>query len=93
MRTQVFAVFDSVARVHAQPFCFAEEGQACRAFAAAANDPSTNIGQNPNDYTLFHIGYFDDNTALLEALEQPVSLGLAATYVRPDVVQSPGGTD
>lgn len=79
MRVKVFAVYDSVARVFAQPFCFLEEGQACRAFANSAADQNTNIGMHPNDFTLFHIGFFDDNTGEVESIK-PVSLGLAATF-------------
>lgn len=86
MRLRIFAIFDSKARAFQVPWALPEVGQAVRMFSNAANDGSTGIGANPEDYTLFEIGSFDDEFGTVEGLTHHVNHGLAATYVRPSTL-------
>lgn len=77
---QVFAVYDSKAKAYAQPFFQHSVPIAQRAFGAAVNDPALLLCKYPEDYTLFHIGTYDDEIAQLHCFPEHTNLGLAVTY-------------
>lgn len=87
MNLETFSVYDSKAKAYLPPFFLHNTGMATRIFQNCANDPTHTFGANPGDYTLFHIGSFDDNTGTLEALKTPISLGLAQEF--KDATQVP----
>lgn len=80
MMTKVFSVYDSKARVFSTPFFALTEGVAIRMFVAGVNDPTTQLCKNPEDFTLFCVGTFDDDIGVLKSLEHNVNLGLAANF-------------
>lgn len=61
MKHQLFSVYDSKAKAYMPPFVMHENAMAVRVFADCINDTSHAFGKNPQDYTLFNIGEFDDN--------------------------------
>lgn len=77
---QVFAVFDSKARCFAIPFFMKHEDLAVRAFSTACNDPQLDLFRHAEDFSLFHLGTFDDERAVFKSFDHPVNLGLAATF-------------
>lgn len=79
MKLQTYAIYDSVAKVFSQPFTAANNAVATRMFSNTASDPSTNIFKNPTDYSLHHIGEYDDEVGVLSSVAQ-TNLGLAAQY-------------
>lgn len=84
MIVQVFAVRDSKAALFSQPWFSVSVASAVRAFTDAVNDGKGDFGKHPDDYTLFHIGTFDDQGGVVAPLEHgPMSLGLAAQFVLP----------
>lgn len=74
------AVFDSKGGAHSTPFFSQTLGSATRSFADAANTPDHPLCKNPADYTLFHLGTWDDETAVFTPLPEHKNLGLAANY-------------
>lgn len=80
MRTNCFSVYDSKARVFSTPFFALTKEVALRIFMEGANDPQLQLCKHAEDFTLFHIGVFDDEQGMLEALEHNVNLGLAANF-------------
>lgn len=62
MRTQCFGVFDKKGGVYATPFFCIREGAAIRSFQDIANNPETTVYRHPEDYELFHLGDFDDES-------------------------------
>lgn len=68
MKLKVFSVFDSAARAFLPPFFMPESGQAHRAFVDGVNSNDHPWGKHPEDYALYHIGFFDDDTAKLESI-------------------------
>lgn len=88
MKVNVYAVFDSKACVFQAPFTFSTDGQALRAFENAARSEGTAVGQNPEDYSLFRIGRFDDASGMLEP-DNPENMGLAAAMLKENY----GGTE
>ncbi len=81
MKVLVFAVFDAAAEAFLTPMFFDTKGMAVRAFSIACNSEDHMFAKHADDYTLFHIGFFDPVKGFLTALETPDSLGLALQYV------------
>jgi hypothetical protein len=65
MLVQVFTVYDSKAKAYLQPFFVPNEEVAKRAIKDIMRDELHNFSQNANDYSLWHIGEFNDQNGLL----------------------------
>lgn len=79
MLLHAYCVFDSKAEAYMAPFFFQTNGQAIRAFSDLANNKSSTVAQHPEDFTLFSIGFFNDEDGSLEP-EVHHSLGTAIEY-------------
>jgi len=84
MIVNVYAVFDSVAKIYLPPWVQANDGLACRSFVHAVNDRSNQLGQFPADFSLYRVGTFDDQTGVLEAEVPPHALGSGVHYVQDE---------
>lgn len=78
MILQIFAVYDSKADAYLQPFFMPSKGQAMRSFQDLSNEPKTQFNKHPEDFTLFHIGEFDDMDATIKTLDAKIPLALAS---------------
>ncbi len=78
----VYTIYDSKANAYLHPFCTLTRPLALRIFATAAQDPTQEISRWPDDFTLFEIGSFDDNTGTITNHDAKVSLGLANQFQR-----------
>lgn len=87
----VFSIYDSAAGYYKEPFCCNNKGIALREFADACNNPQTFLGKHPADYTLFHIGNFDDLTGFFEQFNTHISLGKAIEFVKSSVAEPRDG--
>ena len=88
MITMMFSVFDSKAAVFGTPFFMQREAAAIRAFSDLANDPQTMVGKHPEDFALFHVGDFDDDTAGFNSVK-PRNLVTAASMVKATIPFTP----
>lgn len=70
---QVCSFFDSRLRVYSRPFFVPDLATIPRVVKDVMNQDS-DISRHPEDFALFHIGFFCDQTADLEPLEAPVCL-------------------
>lgn len=77
MTLKIFAIYDAKTEAYHQPFFLQTKGQAIRAFSDAANDPKTEFSRHPEDYTLFEIGEYDDQTGSVHNLTVNLALGSA----------------
>lgn len=82
MKMKFFTVYDSQSEAYLPPFTMQTKGAAIRAFSDSVNDTSTQFYKHPQDYTLFEIGEYDDQTATLRPYEAKISLGLAKEFQR-----------
>lgn len=80
MMQKIFTVYDSKLEAYMQPFFMSSKGQAIRAFTDTVNDPSTQFNKHPEDFTLFEIGEYDDQSGKVQNLPTPNALGLALEY-------------
>ena len=71
MKLEIYAVHDTIAQAFLSPFFMQNEGLATRDFIDAANRPESRIYNHPQDFTLYHIGYWDDNSAEFELNHTP----------------------
>jgi hypothetical protein len=85
MQKQIFSVFDSKSKVFSTPFFSHNINTALRDFAHASNDKSTDLYRYSTDYTLFHIGSFDEDSGIINSFN-PVSLGLAVSFINQEVI-------
>lgn len=85
----MLSVFDSKARAYARPFFVAHNDVGIRAFKAQANNPETEMYAGPEDFSLWHLGTFNDVNAHMELRQQPESIAFAAN-LKEGHVQSKG---
>ena len=76
MKFNFYAVYDSATCAYMRPFAFQTDGQALRGFADEAVRADSEISKHPEDYSLYRIASFDDNTGKMEGCE-PKCLGRA----------------
>lgn len=81
MKNQIFTIFDQKANAYLTPFFLPTIEMAQRTFGDCANDTEHAFGKHPSDYTLMHIGSFEDATANFELNEPYISLGSALEYL------------
>lgn len=77
MILRVFTVYDSAAEAYLPPFYSKALGEALRSFIDTCADPEHSFYKHPNDYTLFHIGEFDDSNCTFELNTSPIAIGHA----------------
>lgn len=65
MKLFVYAVHDVKAGTFMTPFFMQSNGAAIRSFFDAVKDTNHPISKHPEDYTLFHVGTWDDDSGQL----------------------------
>jgi hypothetical protein len=81
MKLYTFSVMDLKAETFMPPFFMHNEKLAERAFGDAANEGEHMFSKHPEDYALYCIGTWDDDTGQFENYQTPKSLGIAAQYI------------
>lgn len=72
----VIAMRDRVAQIYGQPVFVGNVASAIRSFGDQINDPQSQVSKHPNDYDLFELGSFDDESGRFTNLDQPRQLAL-----------------
>lgn len=81
----IYCIYDSKAEAYMSPWFVDKDGQALREFQDAVQNRDTPFNKHPEDYTLFKIGTYDQNTGKLSSLDTPVSMGVGIEYVNADL--------
>lgn len=81
MKYEVFTVYDVKAEAYLLPFFMQNSNMAIRSFNDSLNNPETPFNRHPQDYTLFHIGYYSDRDGIMESIT-PVSLGNGLEHLK-----------
>lgn len=82
MKFKLFAIYDDKVQAYTVPFAKPTVGSGIRTFDDLVNNPESDIGRHPEDYTLFLIGEYDDQTAQVTMKEPTSSLGNGRQMVR-----------
>jgi len=72
---KIYSIYDSKAEAYLQPFFSPNNAVAIRNFQNVLQDPNSNINRWPEDFTLFAIGTWDEDTGQITPAEQIKSLG------------------
>lgn len=84
MKTEVFTVYDSAARLYLEPF-FAETVEvALRMFRVLVNKEGHSFNRWPQDYVLFHVGSYNAEVGELFPMT-PHSIAVGITCVESKV--------
>jgi hypothetical protein len=83
MKLKIFTIFDSAASAFKQPFFMHNNGIAIRAFSDLVNsdDQNVEIAKHPEQFTLFHIGEYDDSTGSIVPLDTPISVSTGVELI------------
>lgn len=79
MKMVVCSIFDQAAKAYGRPIFVTVVGMAIRAFQDEVNNEKSPMYKHPDQYVLFEIGTFDDNTGEMTSIV-PVSLGNGMQY-------------
>jgi hypothetical protein len=83
MKQQIYSIHDSKAEAFLPPFFLNNKHLAIRAFTDGINDPNTSLYKHPEDYSLFHLGEFDDDTgSIVPITPVNVTIGMAVATPR-----------
>lgn len=85
MITQVCALFDKKALAFKTPFFVTRLEMATRALSQAVNKPSqgqenSEVATFPEDFALYHLGTFNDETAQMTLHNQPIIVVEALSF-------------
>lgn len=64
-----FSVHDKAVGAFLPVFFARSKGEAIRSFAAASTQQDHQFAKNAGDYTLYHVGQFDDVSGALEPVD------------------------
>ena len=78
MKLVLCSVKDRAADAYGRPMFVPSVGVAIRSFSDEVNrkDPDNQLNNHPDDFDLYELGEFDDNTGLFALHEQPKLLSL-----------------
>lgn len=71
MKTKITAVYDQKSKLFMFAAFTRTSADATRAFTQAVNDKDTMLSRNPEDFQLYELGSFDDETGKVESLDRP----------------------
>jgi len=69
MKLRMYTLFDSKALIFNAPFFTSNHGVARRMCADLVADTNTTVGRHPNDYVLYCLGAYDDNSGKFDIFE------------------------
>ncbi len=79
MIQNAYSIKDAKANAFSAPFFSINDQVAQRSFEQAKNDPNTTINQSPQDFSLYRLATFDDQSGELHPEKQPYYLSTATT--------------
>lgn len=71
MELKVYSIRDSKGEIYHQPFFNKTNGEAVRNFTELVKDGKSMISKYPQDYDLYFLGHYDDQTGKLVAEPTP----------------------
>lgn len=71
MKTGLYAVYDTKGSFYFPPFCAGNDELAIRSILTMVLEGKTNISRFPEDYQIFRLGEFDDQSSKILSNDQP----------------------
>lgn len=66
MLMHFFSIFDTASGAYMRPFVAHADGEASRMFGDLVQDKEHPVGMHPEDYSLFRLGSFNDQSAIID---------------------------
>lgn len=66
MTKEICSVYDKKTGLYDQPLCVRHVGEAIREWSIVKEDKQTKFGRNPEDFDLYHIASYNEQTAQFE---------------------------
>lgn len=82
MKLKAYSVYDSKVKNYTRPLYHRNAAEALRGFESECNNPESSLNKFPSDFTLFEIGEWDDESAILTPEQAHVSLGNALQFIK-----------
>lgn len=79
----VCSVFDAKAGIYSNPFYSHNIMTATRDFNQGCSDPNSGLSRNPEDYSLYAVATFDDESGLFAPTVPPLFIANAVTSTIP----------
>lgn len=77
MELRIYTVRDSKGEIYNQPFFKKTQAEAERDFLTLSNDPKSILSQYPEDFDLYYLGMYDDQTGVISPLDAPKHIARA----------------
>ena len=71
MELRIYSIRDAKAEIFNQPIFQKTHGEAERNFQTLVNDEKSTVFKYPEDFDLYYVGSYDDNTGLIKPLDTP----------------------
>jgi len=71
MILKIFSIRDAKSSLFHAPFYKISHGEAERDFRTASNDEKSTLNKYPEDFDLYYLGEYDDNTGKFQSLDTP----------------------
>lgn len=81
----IVSIFDSKVEAFLAPIAVPNVAVAIRQFQHAINSAGTDFNLFPADYTLFHVGEWDEKNGVPTALSAPKSIVLGSLLVKKEL--------
>lgn len=93
MIRKVYSLFDKKALVYGPPVCFGKVGEALRWVCDLMAEPTSTVAKYSDDFQLFELGEYDDNSGEFNVPEKPHLIAAASEYAKKPVVYEPAATE
>lgn len=80
MELKVFSIYDNAVKAYNQPFFMLTQAEAVRAFSNLLKDINSSIAQNPQDYVLYKLGTYDNQTGMFTQDKSHTRIGSANEF-------------
>jgi len=87
MQLEIVSVYDVKADTYATPVFVPSQLVAQRSFSDVVNHKDSPINKHPEDYRLFMLGFFDDESGEVEKYQKPVLICTANEVFRIQPIQ------
>lgn len=71
MNQNVYVLHDLVAQTYTMPFFMHNDSEAKRIFMTWLKNPELPMAAHPDDYSLYHIGFYDTDNGIIEGVSIP----------------------
>ena len=82
----MYSIHDNKAEAYLPPFYLHNKNMAIRSFSDAVQDEASTFFKHPEDYSLWEIGEFDDQTGEIIYYTPHHALGTGLDYTKTNVI-------